>query len=252
MSGTEADVVAEARRVIGAIDSAGIPARVLGGVAVAMHAHHPLPPALSRTYADIDLAVASRHEGDLRRLLEESGYEGDRKFNALYGYKRQLYWDHGNDRQLDVFVGRFAMCHALDLDGRLSDASGTLRPADLLLTKLQIVEVNLKDIVDGLALVDLHATGREAEGDVIGLDRIAAVTGSDWGWFATASDMLDRLEAGAATLDAERAATIRSRLAEIRTAMASVPKSLRWRARARVGRRFPWYELPEEHVRRGL
>ena len=249
MSESIADIVMEARRVIGAMDAAGVPARVLGGVAVALHAHHPLPAALSRVYADIDLVVAAGREGDLRRVLEASGYESDRKFNALYGYRRQLYWDRRNDRQLDVFVGRFAMCHALTLDGRLSDASGTLRPADLLLTKLQIVELNAKDILDGLALVDLHPTGRESEGDVIGLDRIADVTGSDWGWFATASDTLNRLEAAAATFDADRASTIWSRLAEIRSAMDSAPKSLRWRARARVGRRVPWYELPEEHVR---
>ena len=87
----------------------------------------------------------------------------------MYGYKRQLYWDRTNDRQLDVFVRRFAMCHELTLDGRLGDPSGTSRPADLLLTKLQIVEVNPKDVVDVLALVDQHETGPESEGDVIGL-----------------------------------------------------------------------------------
>jgi transcriptional regulator with XRE-family HTH domain len=99
--------------------------------------------------------------------------EADRKFNALYGYKRQLHWDRANDRQLDVFVGRFAMCHELLLDGRLGDASGTLRAADLLLTKLQVVELNPKDVIDALALIEQHSTGRESDGDVLGLDRIA-------------------------------------------------------------------------------
>jgi hypothetical protein len=249
MSEATRDVVAEARRIITAVDGAGVPARVLGGVAVALHKHHPLPLSLTRTYADIDLVVGAGREGALRSVLEAADYEADRKFNALYGYRRQLYWDRANDRQLDVFVGRFAMCHELDLGGRLADASGTLSPADLLLTKLQVVEVNAKDVVDALALIDLHVVGREDEGDVIGLDRIAAVTGADWGWFTTASDMLDRLEASAPMLDRERATSVMTRIAEIRAAMHSAPKSLRWRARARIGRRMPWYELPEEHVR---
>lgn len=249
MNAAASDVVGEARRVISAVDAAGVPARVLGGVAVALHQHHPLPASLTRTYADIDLVVAAGREGALRSVLEASGYEADRKFNALYGYKRQLYWDRANDRQLDVFVGRFAMCHKLDLHGRLADASGTLSPADLLLTKLQVVEVNAKDVVDALALIDLHAVGREVDGDVIGLDRIAAVTGADWGWFTTASDMLDRLEAGAQSLDPAQAEIVTARISEIRAAMASAPKSLRWRTRDRIGRRLPWYELPEEHVR---
>jgi hypothetical protein len=249
MSEATRDVVAEARRIITAVDGAGVPARVLGGVAVALHKHHPLPLSLTRTYADIDLVVGAGREGALRSVLEAADYEADRKFNALYGYRRQLYWDRANDRQLDVFVGRFAMCHELDLRGRLADTSGTLSPADLLLTKLQVVEVNAKDVVDALGLIDLHDVGQERDGDVIGLDRLAAVTGADWGWFTTASDMLDRLETSAPTVDPQRAAIVAARIAEIRAAIVSAPKSLRWRARARIGRRMPWYELPEEHVR---
>jgi hypothetical protein len=243
------DVMDEARRVLGAIDAAHVPARALGGVAVGLHTHTPLPPALERVYADIDLVVGSGREGDLRRVLEAEGYEADRKFNALYGYKRQLYWDRSNDRQLDVFVGRFAMCHELRLDGRLGDPSGTLRPADLLLTKLQVIELNPKDVVDALALIDQHPTGRERDGDVLGLDRIVAITSTDWGWFTTASDTIDRLEQGTDRLDAKHGGRLRSRIAEIRAAIAAAPKSLRWRTRARVGRRMPWYEVPEEHVR---
>jgi hypothetical protein len=249
MNTAASDIVGEAIRIIAAVDAAGVSARVLGGVAVALHQHHPLPAGLIRTYADIDLVVGAGREGALRSVLEAAGYEADRKFNALYGYKRQLYWDRANDRQLDVFVGRFAMCHELDLRGRLADTSGTLSPADLLLTKLQVVEVNAKDVVDALGLIDLHDVGQERDGDVIGLDRLAAVTGADWGWFTTASDMLDRLETSAPTVDPQRAAIVAARIAEIRAAIVSAPKSLRWRARARIGRRMPWYELPEEHVR---
>jgi hypothetical protein len=243
------DVTTEARRLLVAIDVAQIPARILGGVAVGLHAHTPLPPALERKYADIDFVVGNRREGDLQRVLVAAGYEADRKFNALYGHKRQLYWDRTNDRQLDVFVGRFAMCHALPLDGRLADPSGTLLAADLLLTKLQVVELNPKDVVDALALIDQHSTGSEADGDVIGLDRIAAITGADWGWFTTASDTLDRLEDATGRLDPTHGDRLRSRIGEIRAAIAAAPKSVRWRARARIGRRMPWYELPEEHVR---
>jgi hypothetical protein len=249
MSTPAADVVEEARRVLHAIDTAKVPARALGGVAVALHEHTPLPPTLLRTYADIDLVVGRGREGDLGRVLTTEGYEPDRGFNALYGYKRQLFWDRSNERQLDVFVGRFAMCHELPLEGRLDDAWGTLRPADLLLSKLQVVELNAKDVVDALALVDQHEIGPERSGDVIGLDRIAAVTGADWGWSTTASDTLDRLAEAAGAFEAERSARLRSRIGAIRDAIAAAPKSVRWRARARVGRRMPWYEIPEEHVR---
>ena len=245
-----ADIVAEGRRILAAIGEAGVSARAFGGVAVALHEHEPLPAELKRPYADIDLIVASGQENELRRVLETEGYTPDRKFNALYGYKRQLFWDEANGRQLDVFIGRFEMCHALELDGRLDDPSGTLRPADLLLTKLQIVELNSKDVIDALALIDEHAIGQDREADVIGTDRIVALTAADWGWFTTASETLTRLDDSVvASLEPSRSARLHERIRTIRKALDASPKSLRWRARARIGRRMPWYELPEEHIR---
>jgi hypothetical protein len=243
------NIVAEGRRLVAAANAARIPVAIFGGVAVAFHEHRPLPVSLRREYADIDLVVAGGREGDLGRLLAASGYEPDRKFNALYGYKRQLFWDHASGRQLDVFVGAFAMCHQLDLRNRLGDHEGTLTPADLLLTKLQIVELNDKDAVDALGLLFEHTSGRESEGDVLGLDRIVAVTAGDWGWYTTVSDNLGKVEAAAERLAEAERNDVRARLAELRDAVDRAPKSLRWRARARIGRRMPWYELPEEHVR---
>lgn len=241
------DVRDEARRVVAAADAMGARARVLGGVAVALHDHVALPPSLVRSYADIDLVVEAGDESKLAKALVDLGYEADRKFNALYGYRRMLFWDRSNDRQLDVFVGQFAMCQKLDLKGRLSRGE-TLTPADLLLTKLQIVEINPKDVVDALALVVSHEIADEAAGDVIGRDRIAAVTGGDWGWHTTASDSLARVREHIAVAG-PLAGLAAQRLDAIGAAIEDAPKSLRWRARARMGRRMPWYELPEEHVR---
>jgi len=39
---------------------------------------------------------------------------------------------------------------------------------------------------------------------------------------------------------------VTQRIEQITAALAAAPKSLRWRARAKVGRRIPWYDLPEE------
>jgi hypothetical protein len=237
----------EARRVIGATDAAGARARVVGGVAVALHDHVALPSSLSRSYADIDLVVEKGGESTLARTLAELGYEADRRFNALHGYRRMLFWDRANERQLDVFVGRFSMCHKLELSGRL-EAGLTLTPADLLLTKLQIVELNPKDVVDALALVVSHEVGTEGDGDVIGTDRLAAITAADWGWYTTATDSLARIRERV-DVAGPLAALAVLRLDSLAASMDDAPKSLRWRVRARVGRRLPWYELPEEHVR---
>jgi hypothetical protein len=57
---------------------------------------------------------------------------------------------------VDVFLGEFKMCHRLDLDDRLGVDHPALPAADLLLTKLQVLELNRKDVTDVAALLTTH------------------------------------------------------------------------------------------------
>lgn len=245
-----ADVEAEAARLLRKADEAKVLVRLLGGTAVGLHRHRPRPPALERRYGDIDVVVLKGHDRRLKRVLADLGYVANRSFNNLHGDRRLLFYDEANDRQLDVFIGTFRMCHSLELDDRLELNPQTLAPADLLLTKLQIVKINQKDIVDALALVLEHDVGDERKADVIDLERLVRVTARDWGWYTTFMDNLGRLspvpELG---LPAAAAAGIADRVTTIRRALETARKSMPWRARAAVGRRVPWYELPEEIVR---
>ena len=60
--GIDPDVVVEATRLIEAGNAEGCTVRVMGGVAVKMHAGDGVHPALQRPYRDIDL-VARKKEG---------------------------------------------------------------------------------------------------------------------------------------------------------------------------------------------
>lgn len=242
-----ADVEAEAARLLRRAGEANVLVRLLGGAAVGLHRHGPLPPALVRRYGDIDLVVKKGHDRGLKRVLGELGYVANRGFNSLHGDRRLLFYDERNGRQLDVFIGTFRMCHTLELDDRLELQPQTLAPADLLLTKLQIVRINAKDIVDAVALVLDHEIGDEQKGDVIDLERLAQVTSRDWGWYTTFTDNLGRLASlPDMGLAPAAAAEVAQRVTTIQQALANARKSIRWRARAAVGRRVPWYELPEE------
>src|SRR5260370_36125273 len=118
-----------------------------------------------------------------RALLERLGYSANRRFNNLQRARRLLYYDEANGRQLDVFVGAFRMCHELELAGRLELAPETLTPADLLLSKLQVVEINRKDLVDAITL--LHACPvverMRAGAAELDLERLSDVAGRGWG-----------------------------------------------------------------------
>jgi hypothetical protein len=245
---TVADVEVEGRELISALGEGGAAARLLGGVAIAQHRHAGWPGVLDRRYGDIDLVAEPRKAKEIGAVMTGRGYEPALPFNNLHGYKRLLFHDLANRRQVDVFVGRFEMCHALDLSDRLDAHPTTLSAADLLLTKLQVVQIDSKDLRDAVALVHQHELGDEADGDVIGVDRLVAVTRGDWGWWTTLTDNLARLpEIAADALPPADAALVTGRVEALRSALAAAPKSMRWRTRAKIGRRVPWYELPEEH-----
>jgi hypothetical protein len=244
-----ADVLIEGRRLVES--TTDLPVRLLGGVGVALHDHRSVPAALERGYGDLDVVVPAKSTRATTAALIARGYEPNERFNALHGARRMLFYDTANKRQVDVFVGVFAMCHRLDLSGRLAEHPYSLDAADLLLTKLQIREVNRKDLVDAVRLLLTHEnadiSGGAAEPDVMSLDRLRAVTSSDWGWFTTVTDNLQLVRSAAADLlPPPESSVVEARADAIDAALRAAPKSLRWKARSVVGRKSPWYELPEE------
>src|SRR5579875_3739933 len=148
-------VVAEAERLLEAAQSQRTTLALLGGVAVRLHAPE-VPAALEREYKDLDFAVPKGGGKAAGRLLAAAGYEPHVVFNAMNGKERLLFFDNDNGRQVDVFVGSFRMCHEIPLSERLAPGERTVPLAELLLTKLQIVELNEKDIRDTVLLLHGH------------------------------------------------------------------------------------------------
>jgi hypothetical protein len=233
-----ADLREEGRRLLEAARERDVQVRLMGGVAVALRCASAAHPPLAREYKDIDLAAPGAARRPLTALLSDLGYLPDQEFNALQGRTRLLF--HVPDgRQLDVILDQLQMCHTLDLRKRLLLDDQTLTPPDLLLSKLQVVELNERDLKDAAALLHDHDSGDE---------RVVEVLASDWGWWRTVTGNLDQLEGWTSSLDAfqEGAARIRDRIATLRQAIEQAPKGMRWKARAKVGERMRWYELPEE------
>jgi len=244
------DPIQEAQRIIAAAAAAGLTLRLLGGLAIWHHSPSASHRALSRDYLDLDFALGERRSDRAEALLSGLGYAAHRAFNLLNGDRRILFSDAAHDRQVDVFVGGFRMCHTIPLLERLLLEPVTIPLAELLLTKLQIVELNPKDLRDVAALLLDHPLG-VGDAETINLGRVAGLCCEDWGLWKTVSLNLDRSEQHLQQLELEPSAweTLRERLGALRRTLQESPKSLRWKLRARVGERVPWYDLPEE-VRR--
>ena len=178
------DVVVEATRLVDAANAAGCTVRVMGGVAVSLHAHGGIHPALRRTYRDIDLVAAKKQGKPTLKMLEAAGYEPNERFNAMNGGRRLVVYDMQNGRQLDVFVGDFEMCHKIPIAQRLHDDPVTIPLAELLLTKLQVVHTNQKDVLDICAILLDHEIGDKDE-DTVNARYIASLLAGDWGLWRT-------------------------------------------------------------------
>ncbi|HEY7631711.1 MAG TPA: hypothetical protein VH817_13460 [Thermoleophilaceae bacterium] len=240
------DIVAEGERLLGIAQTEGVPLHLLGGVAVRLHAPE-VPAALDRQYKDLDFAVPKKAGGDADRLLRSCGYEPHITFNAMHARERGLFFDDAHDRQVDVFIGSFRMCHQIPLAERIEDGQPTVPLAELLLTKLQIIEVNEKDIRDTVLLLYGHPV-EEHDDDAVNGGRIAELCAADWGLWRTITANLERCREHVSDYDIDQADRDRvsGRFEQILTRIEEEPKSRGWKLRAKVGERKRWYELPEE------
>jgi hypothetical protein len=241
------DVRGEGERIGRAAVANGLALRLMGGVGIWLVSPSVRRPPFERPYGDFDLAVA---KGDARRataFLEAAGYAPEKLFNAIHGATR-LNFSHPDGRwPIDVVIDEVRMSHRIDLRGRLGGPAPTLTLADLLLTKLQIWEINAKDLGDIACLLADHDVADQEDPDTIDRRRITALAAADWGLCHTiernlrgvAEELRRRAPSGAPLDPAAQAAGLIA-------AIEAAPKTMGWKARARVGERVRWYETPEE------
>jgi hypothetical protein len=238
------DPIAEAGRVATAAIAAGVRLRLLGGAGIHLHSPSAQRPPLKRKYGDLDYAISKRDRQGVLKLFPALGYEANERFNLMQGDRRLYFYDAAHNRQVDIFIDWFKMSHVIDLRNRLDCEGPCASPSDLLLSKLQIYEVNRKDLVDLTALLLDHRVA-ENDDDAIDPRYIAGIAADDWGMYRTLQVNFEKLRHTVGELDVDRG-LVGSRLDELWSAIEGQPKPLKWKLRARVGDRMPWYELPEE------
>jgi hypothetical protein len=222
-------------RLIDDLRDRGVAARLLGGVGVALHCRGLVGTVPHRTIGDLDGVVSKAGARRLASALPELGYAAEPRFNAMHGNRRLIF--HGPTGKLDVFVESFRMCHELRLGDRLHLDYPTITVSDLLMTKLQIVELNAKDAQDASLLLAEHELG-EGPGEHIDVTYISGLVGNDWGLWRTTVGTLEKL--------AECSSAGRDTAEQLCTVLREAPKSRAFRLRARVGERVQWYELPDD------
>jgi hypothetical protein len=227
----------------------GVPLKLIGGQAVRLLC--PSFPHRARDDQDMDFASVSSKKREVIDFFDERGFLGDRRFNTLHGDRQMYFTTPDGATSVDVVMDRLNMCHVLDFRDRIDRLPDTLDVADLLLSKLQVVELNRKDVHDIVHLLSAFEVRAGDEPGTIGMDRVGRVVAEDWGWWRTVTMNLDKVahfardEHGALVPDARRRDPA-AQAEALRAWCDEVPKPLRWKVRAKVGDRVQWYQLPEE------
>jgi hypothetical protein len=234
----------EAQRLIDEARSHGLTLRLMGGIAVFLHSYNmPTVPELDREYADLDFIGLSKETPQIIRFFSGMGYQPHQRFNTVMGGERLLFAGSGKIEHVDVILNTFRMCHSWDLRARLTINNNTIPLADLLLSKLQIVELTEKDLKDICRLLIVHELGPTDE-EQFNTVYLSSLLGNDWGLWQTVTINLLKALKYIEHLHFGGWEIVANRLTSLQQLADEITKSPRWKIRAAIGKRIKWYELP--------
>jgi hypothetical protein len=189
----------------------------------------------------------SKQSKDIKKLFIELGYTPRQIFNAMQGNRRLIFNDIEQGRRVDIFLDVFEMCHRFDFRNRLALDKPTIPLADLLATKLQVVEITDREYRDIIALLHDHNLADTDAPDTINGAYLAEMCGDDWGIYKTFTITLGNILSalGDFELPLPDREIVKKRIADLQSRIQTTPKSMGWKLRAKIGEKKQWYELPE-------
>jgi hypothetical protein len=240
----------ELKRITKASNDAGVVLRVIGSLAFQMHCPKFgfLQQAMGRAYTDIDFAAYSRQTSAIRELMSALGYQDNKEVFIVSGGERSIFDRPDIGMHVDVFYDKLDFCHVIRWEGRLEVDAPSIPLAEMLLEKMQIVQINEKDIIDTIMLLLEHQLGNK-DLETINIERVAQLCANDWGLWRTTSMNLNKVRVLAQEyeqLSVEQKARIDEQVKAAIARLDEEPKSVAWRLRSRVGDRVKWYKDVDE------
>jgi hypothetical protein len=239
----------EARRLTEEAQKRGLILRVMGPIA--LHFYFPDQVGLyrrmerlgDRVFTDIDYASYGKQRGKMLPFFESQGYHVEKRALMLSGGDRHIYF---GDRipMIDVFFDKLDYNHPIDFRGRLEIHPYCVSQTDLLLQKLQIVQIGDKDLKD-LMMMLLFAEVGDDDDEKVNAVYLAKLLSDDWGFYHTATGNLEKVKAAVdnvPALNANQRTNIRQDAEALLQSVEEAPKSGRWKSRAQAGTTKPWYK----------
>ncbi len=203
-----------------------------------------------RIFTDIDFMSYIEQKRDIEKMFLDLGYIDDKRIQTVPGVKRSIFFSADNSLHSDIFYDVLEFSHAIGFKGRLEIDYPTISLVDLFLEKMQIFQINKKDIIDTIMLLCEHAVG-STDNEEINIDYLSKTCKSDWGLWKTLTanlDKIDRLLDKYNFLSTDHKRIVRERLHCIKQRIDDEPATIGWKLRSRIGERVKWYRDVDEVI----
>jgi hypothetical protein len=239
-----------AYRIVDEAQKQGAMLRLLGAVAFNIHCptYSSFQEKANRHFTDLDFAAYFNHNDPIRKVFEKLGFTEDREVAVVYARQRLVFDNMNTGLHIDVFFDKLDFCHPIPWARRLEVDSPTIPLAELLLEKMQIIQLNEKDVIDTLMLVREHKMNN-GDQETINSARIAAMCAKDWGLWRTITMNLRKVQDLSRNYDwlaVDDRKVIVERIGELLQIIDKEPKSAAWNIRNRLGDRVKWYKEVHE------
>lgn len=246
----KSELIDEALRIVEEAKGDGIVLRLLGAIAFRIHCPEfsYLYDTFKREITDIDLVGYKRQKTGIFDLIQNLGYYVKKHEMLLYASQNRFFF-HSKDNawHVDVFLDELSMCHKIDFKGRLEIDFPTVSLADLLLEKMQIVQINEKDVKDTIILLREHQVGNQND-ETINAEYISDILSKDWGFYYTVTSNLKKIKnflTRYSSLETVDRQDVKRKIDELLKKAKEKEKSLGWKMRAKIGTRKKWYNEVE-------
>ena len=240
----------ELQRILSVSEENNVTLRVIGSLAFQMHCpkYGYLQAAMGRAYTDIDFAGYRKQARAVNQMMTALDYTEDKAVYMMSEGDRSIFHQNNGSLYVDVFYDKLDFSHVISWEDRLEVDSPTIPLAELLLEKMQIFEINEKDIIDTIMLLLEHPLG-DNDDEVINIVLISELLSKDWGLWRTTTMNLDKVKQMAGRypqLNSEEQSQVVDQVTRALEPIEEEPKSRGWRLRSRVGDRVQWYKDVDE------
>jgi len=247
--GFDDSLVNEAVKLAENAEASKIILRILGATAIRLHCprNQKLFETLDRKITDIDFAAYGKQKNAITKFISEHGYKQPQHLTIGAFVNREIF-EGPEGKHIDVFFDKLEFCHTISFGGRLENDRPTIPLSELLLEKMQIVQINEKDLKDTTVTLLEHDIGN-GDNDIINSEMVAKTLAGEWGFYYTVAVNLGKVKdfvGRSPWLAQEDAGLVRARIDKLLDRIEREPKSMGWKMRAKVGPKRKWYREVEE------